>query len=163
MKLHWASHTLLKGNASKSKTLHTTLEEYYWNLKFKMINYIQFWLKLSFSRVFTSIKCVFINDKKWCIYRNSFGVNTIINSNKICIYYNMRVLNFHIITNRNLIWVDNGVDAEAVPVNTSFLIINKDAFYWGENSGKTIISIRTVYHYAPPNYSSHQTFMINYS
>ena len=24
--------------------------------------------------------------------------------------------------------------------------------------GKTIISVRTVYHYAPPNYSSHQTF-----
>ena len=25
---------------------------------------------------------------------------------------------------------------------------------------KTIISIRTVYHYAPPNYSSHQTFIV---
>ena len=27
-------------------------------------------------------------------------------------------------------------DAETVPVNTSFLIINKDVFYWGVNSGK---------------------------
>ena len=52
---------------------------------------IQFWLKLSFSRVYTSMKCVFINDKKLCIDRNSFGVNAIINSNKICIRYNMKV------------------------------------------------------------------------
>ena len=43
--------------------------------------------------------------------------------------------NFHVITNTNLIWVDNGVDAETVPVNTlSFLI--KDAFYWGVKFGK---------------------------
>ena len=53
------------------------------------------------------------------------------------------------------------VDAETVPVNTSFLIINKDAFLLRCKLGKTIISIRTVYHYAPPNYSSHQTFIIS--
>ena len=41
-------------------------------------------------------------------------------------------------------------DAETVPVNTSFLIINKDAFLLRCKLGKTIISIRTVYHYAPP-------------
>ena len=56
----------------------------------------------------------------------------------------MKVLNFHIITNTNLILVDNGVDAETVPVNTSFLIINKDAFLLRCKLGKMIISIRTV-------------------
>ena len=61
-----------------------------------------------------------------------------------------------------LIWVDNGVDAETVPVNTSFLIINKDTFLLRCKLGKTIISIRTVYRYAPPNYSSHQTFISLY-
>ena len=40
-----------------------------------------------------------------------------------------------------------GVDAETVPVNTSFLIINKDAFLLRYKLGKTIISIRTVYDY----------------
>ena len=69
----------------------------------------------------------------------------IIYSNKICIRYNMKVLNFHIITNTNLIWVDNGVGAETVPVNTSFLNINKDAFLLRCKLGKTIISIITVY------------------
>ena len=52
------------------------------------------------------------------------------------------------------------VDAETVPVNTSFLIINKDAFLLRCKLGKTIISIRTVYHYAHPNYSSHQTLIL---
>ena len=42
------------------------------------------------------------------------------------------------------ILVDNGVDAETVPVNTSFLIINNDAFLLRCKLGKTIISIRTV-------------------
>ena len=41
--------------------------------------------------------------------------------------------------------MDNGVEAETVPVNTSFLIINKDAFLLRCKLGKTIISIRTVY------------------
>ena len=68
-------------------------------------------------------------------------------------------LNFKFITNKNLNLVDNGDDAETVPVNTSFLIINKDAFLWRCKLGKTIISIRTVYHYAPPNYSSHEAFI----
>ena len=105
----------------------------------------------------TQIRFVF--DIIWKFNRNSFGVNAIINSNKICICYNMKVLNFHIISNTNLIWVDNGVDAETVPVNSSLLIINKDAFLLRCKLGKTIISITTVYHYTPPNYSSHQTFI----
>ena len=41
----------------------------------------------------------------------------------------MKVLKCHNITNTNLISVDNGVDAETVPVNTSSFIIIKDAFY----------------------------------
>ena len=45
------------------------------------------------------------------------------------ITYNMKTLKFHIITNTNLISVDNGVDAETVPVNTSSFITIKDAFY----------------------------------
>ena len=45
-----------------------------------------------------------------------------------------------------------------VPVNTSFLII-KGAFLLRCKLGKTIISIRTMYQYAPPNHSSPQTFM----
>ena len=35
----------------------------------------------------------------------------------VCIRYNIKVLNFNIITNTDLIRVDNGVDAETVPVN----------------------------------------------
>ena len=94
-----------------------------------------------FPEFYTSMKSVFNNHRK-CIYWNSFGVYAIINPNKICIRYNMKVLSFHIITNTNLIWVDNGVDAETVPVNTSFLII-KVAFLFRCKLGKTIISIRT--------------------
>ena len=60
------------------------------------------------------------------VYRTSFGVNAIINSNK--------VLNFHIITNTNLISVDNGVDAETIPVNTHLLF--KTLFIEVYNSAK---------------------------
>ena len=79
-----------------------------------------------FPEFYTSTKSVFNGNKWWCIYRNS--------------------LNFHIITNRNLIWVDNGVDTETVPVNKSSFITIKDTFYWGVKLGKTIISFRTVYY-----------------
>ena len=36
----------------------------------------------------------------------------------MCTVKKYKVLNFHIITITNLIWVDNGVDAETVPVKT---------------------------------------------
>ena len=54
--------------------------------------------------------------------------------------------------NTHLIWVDNGVDAKTVPVNTSFLIINKDAFLLRCKLRKMIISIRTVYHESIRNF-----------
>ena len=40
----------------------------------------------------------------------------------------MKVFYFHIITITNVISVDNGVDAETVPVNTLLLTV-KDAFH----------------------------------
>ena len=67
--------------------------------------------------------------------------------------YNMKVKTLILYQNKSYL------SSETVPVNTSFLIINKDAFLLRCKLGKTIISIRTVYHYAPPNYSSHQTFI----
>ena len=36
--------------------------------------------------------------------------------------HDKKYLNLHIITNINLIKVDNGVDAETVPINTSYVI-----------------------------------------
>ena len=52
------------------------------------------------------------------------------------------LLNFHVITSTNLVLVDNGVDAEAVPVNSSSFITIKDAFYREVKLGKTIISFK---------------------
>ena len=67
-------------------------------------------------------------------------------------------LSLHLNKNVSLSMIRNDVFTGTVPVNTSFLIINKDAFLLRCKLGKTIISIRNAYHYAHPNYSSHQTF-----